>query len=274
MSSIYTKGFLSSAGKKMAPVLSKILNRKPFVFPITALTNYLALIQGKGAGSGWDMAAETKIAVTHITRDDAVVFDVGANIGKWSESVRNSIGVNCKIYQFEPTKKCIEELEAMPFENTKLLKSAVGSEPGTMKIYTTDQASSISSLYVRRDSYFQSGTTTEEEISIVTLDDVIKDEGLEIVDFMKMDIEGHEYAALEGAKNSLEKGKIKALTFEFGSANINSKTYFHDFWDLLTNFGYAIYRICPGGVLLPVESYYEDLEFFRGATNYLAVYEK
>lgn len=274
MSDIYGKGMLSTAGKNVAPALSKMLNRKPFVQSISALINYLAFIQGKGSGSGWDMAAETKIAVERITREGAVIFDVGANIGKWTESIRESIGSDCRIYQFEPTKKCYEVLEKSPLKNIKLIKAAVGDEAGTTKIYTSDQASSISSLYVRRDSYFQSGATTEEEISIVTLDDIIRDEGIEIVDFMKMDIEGHEYAALKGAGKSLEEGKIKALTFEFGSPNINSHTYFHDFWDLLTPLGYALYRICPGGVLLPIDSYYEDLEYFRGATNYLAVYEK
>jgi len=274
MSKIYHNSFLNTAGKMVAPALSILFNRRPFIFLISALTNYLAFIQGKGAGTGWDMAAETKSALSHINRDDAVVFDVGANIGKWSVSLRNSIAPSCKLYQFEPTKKCTDVLEAMQLKNTKLIKSAVGAKAGKMMIYTNDQISTISSFHVRRDSYFQMGTTTEEEVSIVTLDDIIRDEGIEAVDFMKMDIEGHEYAALEGATKSLEHGKIKALTFEFGSANINSKTHFHDFWDLLTNFGYALYRICPGGVLLPVETYYEDLEYFRGATNYLAVYEK
>ena len=38
--------------------------------------------------------------------------------------------------------------------------------------------------------------------------------------------------ALKGAANSLASGMIKALAFEFGSGNLNSRTFFRDFWDL------------------------------------------
>jgi hypothetical protein len=61
------------------------------------------------------------------------------------------------------------------------------------------------------------------------------------------------------------------LTFEFGSGQINSRTFFHDFWDLLQPLGFALRRICPGGRTVPVDEYYEDLEYFRGVTNYLAL---
>jgi hypothetical protein len=34
----------------------------------------------------------------------------------------------------------------------------------------------------------------------------------------------------------LPAGKIRAIAFEFGCGNVNSRTFFRDFWDLL---------ICP-----------------------------
>ena len=35
---------------------------------------------------------------------------------------------------------------------------------------------------------------------------------------------------------------------------------------------FLVKRICPGGSLVTIEEYYQDLEYFRGATNYLAVH--
>ena len=58
--------------------------------------------------------------------------------------------------------------------------------------------------------------------------------------------------------------------FEFGSANVNSRTFFRDFWDLLTGYGYRVERIIPGGGTPPSAATPRDLEYFRGATNYVA----
>jgi hypothetical protein len=61
------------------------------------------------------------------------------------------------------------------------------------------------------------------------------------------------------------------MSFEFGGGNINSRTYFRDYWDLLTRHGYEIYRILPGGRRLQIVRYDEDMEYFRGVSNYVAV---
>jgi hypothetical protein len=107
-------------------------------------------------------------------------------------------------------------------------------------------------------------------VPVVTIDSVIEDKKLDRIDFMKMDIEGHELFALKGAMQALEAHKIKALSFEFGSGNVNSRTYFRDFWNLLRPLDFEFHRICPGGMTVPVREYYEDLEVFRGVTNYIA----
>lgn len=108
-------------------------------------------------------------------------------------------------------------------------------------------------------------------VPVIMIDNLIADKCLDHVDFMKMDIEGHELFALRGAIQALSAGRIKALSFEFGSGNVNSRTFFRDFWDLLIPLGFELRRICPGGGTVPVKTYYENLEVFRGVTNYIAV---
>lgn len=85
-----------------------------------------------------------------------------------------------------------------------------------------------------------------------------------------MDIEGAEFLVFKGSEGSIRGGRRKALSFEFGSGNIDSRTYSQDLWDFLTHYGFSVFRVLPGGNILRIERYYEDLEYFRGVTNYVA----
>jgi hypothetical protein len=107
---------------------------------------------------------------------------------------------------------------------------------------------------------------------VVSIDSFMGAHAIQSVDFMKMDIEGHELFALRGAARALARGAIRAMSFEFGSGNINSRTFFRDYWDLLTRHGYEIYRVLPRGRTLRIFRYDEDLEYFRGVSNYVAVW--
>jgi hypothetical protein len=105
-------------------------------------------------------------------------------------------------------------------------------------------------------------------VAVRTFDAFAPDAGIEKVDLLKLDVEGHELAVLAGAINSLDRGVIRAIQFEFGGANIDSRTYFQDFWYLLRR-SFRIYRILPTG-LYEISRYSEHLEQFI-TTNYLAM---
>ena len=85
-----------------------------------------------------------------------------------------------------------------------------------------------------------------------------------------MDIEGHELFALRGARPALAVGKICALAFEFGSSNLNSRTFFRDFWELLTAANSFFFRITPGGEEIPLAHCSEEHESLQHTTNFVA----
>jgi FkbM family methyltransferase len=206
-----------------------------------------------------------------------VVFDVGANVGDYSRLVRRHLPASI-IYAFEPSAAVFRELE----------RSLAGAETGgrfkpfnlglsdgekTVELYSYtvegQEQSLISSIDRRLPTQVVSvEVSASERVSVQTLDRFCESEGVSRIDFLKLDVEGHELSVLRGARRMLEAGAVSLIQFEFGPANIYSRTYFYDFWSLLTD-RFDIYRIIPRGIV-PITFYGEHREVFL-TTNYLAV---
>ena len=73
-------------------------------------------------------------------------------------------------------------------------------------------------------------------------------------------------ACLQGARDMLVREAIDFIQFEFGGCNIDSRTFFQDFWYLLHD-KYYFYRIVRNG-LVKIEAYNERLEIFKNV-NFL-----
>lgn len=229
-----------------------------------------SLLQGKGAGSGWDIVGELRAAATCINRPDPILLDVGANYGKWSLGMLRFFPRTQKIVLFEPQEDCLAKLRDLDLPGKTVVPCALTDHVGTETLYLNGWARGVSSLYQRSDTFLEMMPKQEIKVSVSTLDSVLEAEGIDFVDFAKFDIEGAELAAFRGATNSFSRGVIGALSLEFGSGNINSRTFFRDFWGVLTGYDFEIFRVLPGGSLLRIDRYYEDLEYFRGVSNYVA----
>jgi hypothetical protein len=71
---------------------------------------------------------------------------------------------------------------------------------------------------------------------------------------------------LDGFGKAVQATNI--FQFEFGGCNIDSRTYFQDFWYFFKENNFVIHRITPFG-LEKIERYRESDEFFS-TTNYIA----
>lgn len=260
---------LGNLAKSLARPLSRIATAGPLLNACRYTDAYLNALLGRGAGTGWDLAGEVAAAVSVITTPTPVVLDVGANVGQWTRLLLHRLP-GARVTMFEPARDCHARISAAVGERARLVDCALGEANGRARLWSSKIADWSASLHPRRDSYFARRSYDSIEVEVVTLDSWLDRERIALVDFMKLDTEGHELSVLQGAKHALANRQIRALSFEFGSANINSRTFFHDFWDLLSP-RYRLMCITPGGRLLPVQSYYEDLEYFRGVSNYVAV---
>lgn len=256
--------------KKLVLILSPILRIKRLNSFIRYFEAFIAAIQGKGSGSGWNLSGEVIAAISCIHSTSPIVIDVGANMGLWSKIMIEKNPSIKRLILIEPQKKCLPFLELINFSEKKILSIGLGDREEFLRLYESDN-NTVSSLYPDQCSIFKEVNFDSQNVKIKTLDNIVDELGLTCIDFMKMDIEGHEMAALRGAEKSLSSGVVRALSFEFGGSNVASRTYFKDFWDFLTARKYSIFRILPGGNLLHIDEYYGDLEYFRGATNYIAM---
>ncbi len=266
---LHEPSYANRLAKWAAKPLSRLVCSHPLRRPCRVLDAYLNFLMGKGSGAGWDMEHEVRAAVRRIHRPQPVIFDIGANVGNWSGTLLKAIP-SARVYMFEPSIDCRAEIQRRNLSGVMIFPCALGEAPGQAAYYTSGPTDGSASLYVRGDTPFQHLTYRPTTVQVSTIDQILATENIDFVDFMKMDIEGHELFALRGARQSLSSKKIGALSFEFGCSNVNSRTFFRDVWDLLTEAGFSIWRATPSGKDILVSDYYEDLEYFRGATNYVA----
>ena len=198
-----------------------------------------------------------------------VIFDVGANIGEYAKELRTGFGVDSRIYCFEPGAAAFEKL----LENTHQDRGisahqfGLGETEGTFTLFFDKPESTIASLYDLPTNHPWKGDRTEQ-VEIQTLDHFCRDNAISHINFLKIDVEGHEIQVLKGASEMLASNQIDYIQFEFGFRQMDSHGYFRDFYHLLDE-NYRLFRIVQDGVS-PIEKYHESLEVFVGVSNFLA----
>ena len=240
------------------------------------LLNWFALRgMNYGGGSSFEESGEIN-ALARIANQFKgvrfVMFDVGANVGHYASlaaSVVEKLGNHAFIYSFEPARATFLELEknTASLKNVRRFNLAFHNKTENLILYSDTRLSGLASVYERNLSFVSAQMSLKEEVQAIRLDDFCASHAISRINFLKLDVEGNELKVLEGAGELLKKGLIDNIQFEFGGANIDSRTYFKDFYYLLKS-RYDIYRILPKN-LEPISNYNERLEIFF-TVNYLA----
>jgi FkbM family methyltransferase len=182
-------------------------------------------------------------------RKSPVVFDVGACSGSYSSTVR-AISPSARLFAFEPHPASFERLRAtLAGTGATLVRTALGNENGTTSFYDyADQdGTSHATLYKDIIDQIHKGTSKAIDVPIRRLDDLLPELGVEHIDFLKIDTEGHELSVLRGAAKAIADGRIDAIQFEFNETHVISRTFFKDFWDFLPD--YRFMRLLPNNVI-------------------------
>lgn len=135
-------------------------------------------------------------------REGDYIIDAGANIGVFSVYASNKIGSEGKIFAFEPIPDICKILNNqrryLKYDNIIDIAEALGEKEGK----TTFQYSNE-----RFGSSSKSSSGNTVGVKVNTIDNYVKTNNIDRVDFIKMDIEGEERHALIGAKETIRKYK-------------------------------------------------------------------
>ena len=145
----------------------------------------------------------TTRAINRFVKEGDVVLDVGANIGYYTVLLSRLVGKNGKVIAFEPTSHFGDVLRkniaANKLENVEVVNSGLSNKAHDMRI---DIGPSSATLHSPKGFDEVVG---HENILLTTLDEYVKKNMLDRVDFIKVDIDGHEPSFFEGAWEALAK---------------------------------------------------------------------
>ena len=193
------------------------------------------------------------------------IFDVGANVGEWSGLAR-SVFPEATIHAFEIVGPTAAKLEAKFRGDAGVVVNRFGlsDAAGELEIRYFAHDDTLSTLI----DYPHPGQPSILPARVARGDDYVRENGIERIDFLKMDVEGAEHLVLRGLEECFREGRVSAVQFEYGTVNILTRFLLRDFYELFAAAGFRVGKIYP--TYVDFRDYSFDQEDFLGQ-NYLAV---
>jgi FkbM family methyltransferase len=179
----------------------------------------------------------------------AVVVDAGANIGIYSEFLSRCVGPNGVVHSFEPSPdnfmRLLRATRNLP--NVCPCAAAIGERSGETMLYVSDN------LNVDHRAYATEGNPRRAlQVGMMALDDYFKPG--ERVDLLKLDIQGYELHALQGAKRIVNENREIKLLLEFWPYGLKQAgTNWGELIEMLEGFAMNVMFVRADG-LIPFEA--------------------
>lgn len=181
---------------------------------------------------------DTTRAIRKLVKPGDVVMDIGANIGDLTVVMAQILDGSGKIYAFEPQREYLNILK----------KTSSINQINNLEIYSIGLSDQTYSKISYSDGITASLHWTQltkpkssQVIKLTTLDQFVLKHHLNRLDFLKIDVDGHEPAILKGGLNSIKKFKPTILL------EVSHPHYLHygitawDFYKFLKKHRFNIY---------------------------------
>jgi FkbM family methyltransferase len=169
-----------------------------------------------------------------------VAVDVGAHQGETALRLLGAFA-GVQVHAFEPMPESFRHLEAaVDGQGVRCVNAAVGEASGVLTM-----AEGVSSQHSGVH-----GAGPRIEVPVTTLDAYAAEAGLETVDLLKVDVEGHEAEVLRGAMGLLSGGRVEHVLCECEFVRRGDEPHgdFHEIFALLAPLGYRVVAFYANGV--------------------------
>jgi len=181
----------------------------------------------------------------NIVKEGMTIVDIGAHNGYFSLLFAKLMNDKGNVLSFEPDlNNCFwfrKSIQVNGRRCIKLFQYTLSDREGSVDFYR-GKTSGMGSLFLSSD-------TEEKVITVKTrkLDNVLKDEGINKVDLIKIDVQGADLLVLKGAERTLKRQNIK-LAMDVDVKSLEERNQVFDF---LGSCGFKMFRISKE--LTPIE---------------------
>jgi FkbM family methyltransferase len=159
--------------------------------------------------------------VTRLLSPGMTVVDAGANWGYFTLLAASLVGPLGRVLAFEPDPRVFDLLQRNltlnRFPHVTALPLAAGRAAGSLTLdgYDAD-AHNRGISRVRQDGAPASATSFK--VGAARMDDVVAERGIDVIDLVKIDVEGAEDAVLDGMRAGLRTGRYRRVLIELHPA--------------------------------------------------------
>ncbi len=153
----------------------------------------------------WGMTDTAYQSVQSELKNARTILDIGANIG-YTSLYYASINPSAQIFSFEPHPdifiRAQENIALNSFHNINLINLGLGEKKEVLKLYEVNEHNPGMNRIIleEKDIAFK-------KINVDTLDQFVIEKNITHLDFIKIDVEGFEYAVINGGKETIQKHK-------------------------------------------------------------------
>jgi FkbM family methyltransferase len=181
------------------------------------------------------------LAIRQFISDGDIVLDIGGSFGIYSLFMSTYVGPNGKVYAFEPGLFSYAQLTANVLLNHRERRII------TYQVAASDRAHALRLNHVANSPVnFSIGLDETNEHEVVRgdrVDSFVSETEQGNVSFIKIDVEGYERTALEGARKIVEKSRPTIL-FEVSSGALQRQGLTpDDVYSFLASFHYKFYAL-------------------------------
>jgi FkbM family methyltransferase len=223
--------------------------------PKNALLIYGHLIQYDPLDAGMDLSplhgqdAPTggeQEFILRACRYGQTAIDIGANVGLSSLLMAKAVGAGGKVFAFEPGPRAVRFLRMNvglnAYRNITIEHCAISDVIGSTELQvclTGESDNRLEGVVADDVGYIRM------PIKTTTIDDYMRGRPADII---KMDIQGSEFAALKGMRETISRNPSLQIVMEYGPGWLDAAGVTpRDFFDLIEGFGLIMYDLPESG---------------------------